>query len=199
MGLVMSSPTSKPHLIVVTGRPAAGKTTLAKLLSKELGVPLICKDRIREVLFERLGWKDRAWAQLLGRASIDLMFHFADAQLEAGCSLIMDNSFAPNVSTPRFQGLQAKHGVSSIQIVCNADAETLFRRFSERVRTGARHPGHGDEAILDELQANLAKESPSMMDLGGPVIQVDTTDFARFDHTMIARQISVILDHTDME
>ena len=76
------SPGTVPYLIVVTGRPGAGKTTLARWLAQELQIPLISKDSIREVLFERLGWNDRAWAQLLGRATVDLMSYFAQMQLE---------------------------------------------------------------------------------------------------------------------
>lgn len=181
------------YLIVVTGRPAAGKTTLARRLASDLCLPLVSKDSIREVLFDRLGWKDRAWAQLLGRASIDLMFHFAEAQLDAGSSLIMDNAFAPNLSTPRFQALQTRYGAGIIQIICDADSETLFDRFSERVRSGSRHPGHGDVAVLDELRTNLTKELSPVMDLGGPVITLDTTDFALIDHAGIAEQIRAIL------
>ena len=65
-----------PTIVIVTGRPAAGKSTLAKRLSQELMLPLVSKDDIREELFDRLGWKDRKWAQDLGKASIDMMFYF---------------------------------------------------------------------------------------------------------------------------
>jgi dephospho-CoA kinase len=58
-----------PIIIIVTGRPAAGKSTLAKWLSQELKFPLVSKDSIREQLFDRLGSKDRKWAQELGKAS----------------------------------------------------------------------------------------------------------------------------------
>jgi predicted kinase len=74
------SSAAAPRLIIVTGRPASGKTTLARWLAQEIHLPVVSKDSIREVLFERLGWKDRPWAQLLGRVSIDLMFHFAEMQ-----------------------------------------------------------------------------------------------------------------------
>ncbi len=70
-------------IIIVTGRPAAGKSTLAKWLSQELKLPLVSKDSIREELFNRLGWKDRKWAQELGKASVDMMFYFARATLRA--------------------------------------------------------------------------------------------------------------------
>jgi predicted kinase len=179
----------KPQLIITTGRPAAGKSTLAQWLSKELGIPVISKDRVREVLFDELGWKDRKWAQLLGRTSIDIMFYFAEMQLQAGCSLILDNSFEPSISVPRFQALQTKYGVETIQIVCNSDRDTLFNRFRERTKTGNRHPGHGDEDVLEELCIYLAKEQSLMMDIGGSIIEIDTTDFSKIDYPALLNEV----------
>jgi predicted kinase len=179
----------KPQLIITTGKPAAGKSTLAKWLSKELGIPVISKDHVREVLFAGLGWKDRNWAQLLGRTSIDIMFYFAEMQLQAGCSLILDNSFEPSISAPRFQTLQTKYDVETIQIVCDADRDTLFSRFRERTKTGNRHPGHGDEDVLEELRVYLAKEQSLVMDIGGSIIEVDTTDFSKIDYPALLNEV----------
>ncbi len=189
----MLSATTKPYLIITTGRPAAGKTTLAKRLAKELTLPLVSKDSIREVLFNRLGWKDRKWAQLIGRASVDLMFHFAEVQLEAGHSLILDNAFDPALSTPRFLTLQNKFNAGIIQIICNSDADTLFNRFAKRANSGERHPGHGDVKVLEELMANLTKERSPVMDLDGTVIEIDTTNFERIDYQAIIQQVKSLI------
>lgn len=180
-------------IIIVTGRPAAGKSTLAKWLSQELRLPLVSKDNIREKLFDRLGWKDRKWAQELGKASIDMMFYFAQAELEVGHSIIMDNSFHPPVSNPRFQVLKEKYKAESIQIVCDADCDTLFQRFKRRADSGTRHPGHGDQDVLDELYSNLSHNSSQVLDIGGGVIKVDTTDFAKIDYQEILKQVKYFL------
>ncbi|HZM22293.1 MAG TPA: ATP-binding protein [Anaerolineales bacterium] len=178
-----------PTIIIVTGRPAAGKSTLAKWLSHELKFPLVSKDRIRENLFDRLGWKDRKWARELGKASVDMMFYFARAELEVGHSIIMDNSFYPPVSTPRFQALKEQYNATSVQIVCDSDRETLFQRFKARAETGHRHPGHGDQQVLEELYTNLANNSSPLLEIGGSVIEVDTTDFAEVDYQKILKQV----------
>lgn len=144
-------------------------------------------------MFDGLGWKDRQWAQKLGRTSVDLMFHFAEMQLEANCSLILDNSFDPSVSTPRFQALKARYGGETIQIVCDSDQDTLFDRFRERTKTGNRHPGHGDDEVLDELRAYLAREQSLKMDIGGRILTVATTDFANIDYQALLHQVEAAL------
>ena len=185
----------RSQLIIVTGRPAAGKSTFAKWLAKELRLPLVSKDAIREVLFDQLGWKDRAWAQMLGRASIDLMFYFAQAQLEVSRSVILDNAFHPASSAPRFQALKTQFNADSIQIICNSDREVLFQRFSARAKSGDRHPGHGDEDVLDELWAHLTNEHSPILEIGGLAIEVDTTDFARVDYQAILNRVKLLLEN----
>jgi predicted kinase len=181
------------NIIIVTGRPAAGKSTLAKWLSKELKLPLVSKDSIREELFDRLGWKDRKWAQELGKASVDMMFYFARAELEVGHSIIMDNAFYPPISNSRFQALKEQYHAQSIQIVCDSDRETLFQRFKARAHSGSRHPGHGDQDVLEEFNANLADNSSQILEIGGSVIEVDTTDFAKVNYQEILKQVKSLL------
>jgi predicted kinase len=50
----------KNLLIVITGLPGTGKTTLGRKLAEELALPFISKDDIKELLFDGLGWEDRA-------------------------------------------------------------------------------------------------------------------------------------------
>lgn len=156
-------------------------------------MPLVSKDNIREALFDRLGWKDRKWAQELGRASVDMMFYFAQAELSVGGSIIMDNSFYPPISNPRFQALKEQFHAESIQIVCDSDRETLFQRFKSRADAGSRHPGHGDRDVLEELYTNLADDSSQALEIGGSVIEVNTTDFAKVNYQEILKQVKSLL------
>jgi predicted kinase len=59
-------------LMVITGQPAAGKSTLATWLGKQLTFPVISKDDIKVVLFNQPGWQDREWSRFFGRASVEL-------------------------------------------------------------------------------------------------------------------------------
>jgi glycosyltransferase involved in cell wall biosynthesis len=55
-------------LVVVTGPPASGKTTLARVIARELGWPLLAKDDITETLFDALGTGDREQALAIADA-----------------------------------------------------------------------------------------------------------------------------------
>jgi tRNA A37 N6-isopentenylltransferase MiaA len=62
-------PVNVPVLVVVTGMPAAGKTTLAHNLSRRLSLPLIERDRIKVRFYETLGTGDVKWSEA-GRRSL---------------------------------------------------------------------------------------------------------------------------------
>ena len=58
-----------PTLIVVTGAPGSGKSTVAVPLARRLGVPLIAKDDIKEALWDHIGPGDRDRFLAYGRAT----------------------------------------------------------------------------------------------------------------------------------
>ncbi|MEM7336120.1 MAG: ATP-binding protein [Chloroflexota bacterium] len=176
-------------LIIITGLPASGKSTLAAWLGQQLSIPVLSKDAIREILFDELGWSDRAWASKLGVATIQLMFHFATSQLNANGAVIMDNLFAPDVSTPQFNHLQEKTDAKIIQIVCQASFQTCFRRFEHRAIHENRHPGHGDTAVIQKWRKDPLENKSLAMPLKGDLILVNTETFANVNYQSILNQI----------
>jgi predicted kinase len=66
-------------LVIVSGAPGSGKTTLARRLGAALRLPLLLKDDLKEALYESLGADDREQSRQLGRASYDLLAPIAAA------------------------------------------------------------------------------------------------------------------------
>tara|TARA_B100000929_G_scaffold96559_1_gene75710 strand:+ start:308 stop:481 length:174 start_codon:yes stop_codon:yes gene_type:complete len=47
----------KPKLVVVSGRPGSGKTTLAKKLGELIKLPVFCRDDFRGLAQLLISWK----------------------------------------------------------------------------------------------------------------------------------------------
>jgi hypothetical protein len=63
---------------------------------------------------------------------------------------------------------------------CGDAAGTILRRYEQRIASGGRHPGHFDRDALPRLRQLLAAGAYEPLDLGVPVLRVDTTTAAEY-------------------
>src|SRR5262245_33739580 len=122
-----------PVLVIVAGPAATGKTTLSRQLASALGWPALNRDSIKEIMFDTLGWQDRAWSRNLGIASYKLLYYCLDLLLSTRCSCIVESNFDPVLSADELRAAQKRHAFIPVQILCRTDPAVLVERFRRRV------------------------------------------------------------------
>jgi predicted kinase len=171
---------AEPLLLVVTGMPASGKTTLARGLAAELQLPLVTKDDIKERLYDELGTGEVEWSRRLGAAAYGLILDFCRELLAAGRSVAAEGNFFSGSQEAQFEALPAHR---LVQVCCAAPLEVLLARYGER----ARHPGHLDIERVGELRKRLDADMHGPLALEGELIEVDTS--APVDVKALAKRV----------
>jgi predicted kinase len=172
-----------PLLVVVTGMPSSGKTTVAESLADRLRLPLFAKDPIKESLYDTFGASDVEASARLGAAAYALIFALAERCLASGASAIVEANFFRDQAR-EFSTLPDHR---TIQLLCRAPLAVLMQRYTSR----SRHPVHHDVEKARELPSRYESGVHGALDLAGDLIELDTTQPTDLDQ--LARRIRAAL------
>jgi predicted kinase len=159
----------RPVLIVVAGRPGAGKTTLAHALARAVPCPAVCRDEIREGVVRTRG-DGGALEDDLARRANDAFFDVVALLLSRGVTVVAEAAFQHNVWAPRLEPLRA---LADVRIVlCEIDpASALARRVARGLGDPGRARFHPEAAGLH--RAAVVYDPPC---LDVPTLRVNTSD-----------------------
>lgn len=161
-----------PLLVVVTGPPGSGKTTLARAIAAARGLPLYTKDDLKRVLYDTLGWGGRERDREVGAAALGLLEHLVRTELAAARSLAVESNFR-EVSASWLARAATDAGAAIVQIRCTAARDVLEARVRARAADPGRHPGYADGEWL-ETEADAVFASGAWLDLDGARLEIDT-------------------------
>ena len=136
------------HLILITGLPGTGKSTLARALARGRALPLICKDSIKEPLFDVVGAADREGSRRLSDASFAVMFALARDCLAAGSDVILEGNFRPGEHEGELKDAFKDCCARIAQVLCRTPEPLRLSRLKARATDPSRHPGHRDAEFL---------------------------------------------------
>ena len=127
---------TSPTLIVLSGLPGSGKSTVAEGLSRALSIPLFSIDPIEAAM-----WRGGLSKDQTGIAAYDVAIALADEHLRLGHSVIIDAVNPIEAPRAAWRSLAAKHRAEMKIIECVCGDEAVHRRRIEaRVRNIAGMP-----------------------------------------------------------
>lgn len=196
------------YCILVTGIPAAGKSTMAEYLAEQLCLPVISKDSIKELLYDTVGFNSREEKVRLGVASMNIMYYMAEKLMQREQAFILENNFE-HVSKEGLLAILDRYSYKAITVTLTGTYKAIYERFLERNSSPNRHRGHVVNDCYPEKKQKQNMQSKQMTQLSyedyvggiasrgmdsfvanGPQIIVDTTDFSKIDYDEVLRKIA---------
>lgn len=157
-------------VILIMGHLASLKTTMAKKLATEFNIMHFCKDDIKEILVDQIGYRDRAENLKLSHATFFMMSH-AISNMQNDGVLLLESNFKYH----ELDILREKHqDVLFISLFLTGDVHVLYDRYLKRQEN--RHIAH---LSTGEIPFDIFKDSmfsyESKKCLGKSYL-IDTTD-----------------------
>jgi hypothetical protein len=158
-----AAPKTRSVFVIVSGPPASGKSTLAPVLARELRLPLVAKDTIKDALLAVIPIPDIDASRQVGRGAVAAMLAVAAA---SPIGAVIESNFYRSVAVDSLGRLPGQ----LVEVFCRCDQAVAHARYHDRA--GTRHAGHfdavrtGDELWNDEVAMPVAG--------GWPVLEVDT-------------------------
>jgi predicted kinase len=166
---------SHPTLVVVSGPPGSGKTTLARKIADVIGCPAICRDEIKEGMVHATpGFSPGAMTDELSRQTLPTFFGVLELLLRAGVTTVAEAAFQDRLWRP---GLEPLGGLARIRVVhCTVEAGVALKRSLQRSEENPLRRAHADPRSYDADDYLRRHTAFDRVTVNAPWIEIDTTD-----------------------
>lgn len=176
----------KPLLVLVTGVPGSGKTTLAAALNARLSFALLSRDDFQVRLWNL--WQDQPdLLPQVPRAHWAAYYATVDALLDAGVSVVAEGSVHTTRGAAEIAVLLPK--ADAVVVHCVASRAVTHERFRTRTGVGRRqHPAYTDAENLRQMETNSARwahfERPVTLNIPKLIVKTAVDYQPELDHIL---------------
>lgn len=163
-------------LVVVSGPPGSGKTTLAHAIAAAVGCPAVCRDEIKEGMVHARPGYHAGLSRDLNLRTLRTFFDTLGLLLSAGVTVVAEAAFQDRLWRP---GLEPLLDLATLRIIrCTVDADVAYARVARRLDESPRRAAHDDRNHLNTRMAGTPSASGTFdwITLPAPTLCVDTTD-----------------------
>jgi predicted kinase len=158
----------KQFVVLVTGVPGSGKTTLGREVARAVGVPLFSLDVVKEAIFDSVDVQNENSGMRLREAGLSVITALIpDCPLGAIVDLWVDPRRDRTTVRRVFEKVEAR---PILEIVCDVPGEVAVERYASRRRHAAHKPP--DTATLDRIRDAARILTPLEI---GPALRLDTS------------------------
>lgn len=177
-------------VIVITGYLAAGKSTFALRLSKELQIPYLIKDTFKSALCSNITINNREESSRFSVVSFDGMMYILERMFEVGQPIIIEGNFVPSGVKPVdeegiIRNLINKYRYDALTYQFTGDTHVLYQRFIRRESFSEREQANKMFSEVSNKDFDMFCHNLEGFNIGGKIIPVDTTEFDKVDYKML--------------
>ena len=133
---------NRPLVVVLSGAPGSGKTTLARALGDALHLPVVSRDLVKTGMHVTHRADDPADVHRYADDAWDAFWATLDELVDRGVSIVAEAAFHARFAAAPLAALGVRADV--VHVAVHVPPPVAAERYAARHAAGLRHPGHGD-------------------------------------------------------
>jgi|GEM_PF-1885909 len=179
----------RAKVIIVSGPPCAGKTTLAEKLAKRFKLPIISRKMIRDLLFNTYDCEDLSIFNKSRQVGFNIMFILIKLFLHRSQSFIIDSAFNSDRSRKKICEFQKKYKFDCLLIDLRATGEVLWSRYQARIKLEQKRQDYFFNSRLRQIKKLAFRGFTPAPKISGKTIKIDMTNFKKVNYQKIIQEV----------